>query len=331
MWDATRGRGAINVSSDVLDPVWFVDHHGHVSTSWSKDQLKKVPGLVRIKRLISRKYDEYSIRLDEYKHRHEIRTITQFPAFAPNSTGAFKDRMDLTVTAANQTFPFMVQFIESMKGAAFPDPIPVDTFPNSDKARLAATQLEVLFNKYGSDKSTSHNYHHLYGVVLSDPKSVLSLLEIGLGTTNLDVVSNMGVAGNTGASLRAFREFLPHARIFGADVDKRILFEEQNIKTFYVDQTKVESFDALAAAIDCKLDVIIDDGLHSPNANIATLTFALRNLTKGGWFIVEDIRADALPVWRVVSTLLPDDCASWIIAAREGFLFVVKRNADSRA
>jgi hypothetical protein len=54
-------------------------------------------------------------------------------------------------------------------------------------------------------------------------------------------------------------------------------------------------------------------------------------LTKGGWFIVEDIRADALPVWRVVSTLLPDDCASWIIAAREGFLFVVKRNADSRA
>jgi hypothetical protein len=57
----------------------------------------------------------------------------------------------------------------------------------------------------------------------------------------------------------------------------------------------------------------------------------LRNLRSGGWFIVEDIRGDALPVWRVVSTLLPADCASWIIAAREGFLFVLKRNADSRS
>ena len=78
--------------------------------------------------------------------------------------------MDLTVAAANQTFPFMAQLIESIKGVAFPNPIPVDTFPDSDKARVAATQLELLFNKYGSDKSTSHNYHHLYGVVLSESK-----------------------------------------------------------------------------------------------------------------------------------------------------------------
>ena len=142
----------------------------------------------------------------------------------------------------------------------------------------------------------------------------------------------MGVAGNTGASLRAFREFLPHARIFGADVDREIsCSKNRTSRPFTLDQTKMESFDALATAIDCKPDVIIDDGLHSPNANIATLIFALRNLSKGGWFIVEDIRGDALPVWRVVSTLLPDDCRSWTIAAREGFLFVLKRNADSRS
>jgi len=55
----------------------------------------------------------------------------------------------------------------------------------------------------------------------------------------------------------------------------------------------MESFDALATAIDCQLDVIIDDGLHCPNANIASFIFALRNLRSGGWFIVEDIRGNA--------------------------------------
>jgi len=293
-----------------------------------KRRLKKVPGLIRLKRLMSRKFDEISTRIDEHKHRHEISTIKQFPIFAANSTGSFEDLMQLTVTAANQTFPFIVQFIESTTSVLFSEPAPIETFSNSDKARSAATKLELLFNRYGSDKSTSHNYHHLYGLILSNPKSIGSLLEIGLGTNNVDVASNMGIGGKPGASLRAFRDFLPGVKIFGADVDRRILFEEQNIKTFFVDQTKPESFDALARAIDCKLDVIIDDGLHSPNANIASLAFACKNLSKGGWFVVEDISVNALPVWQVVSRLLPSNYLSWIIAAKEGILFVLRRNQD---
>lgn len=293
-----------------------------------KRQLKKVPGLARLRRLVSRKFDEISKRIDEYKHRDEISTIRRFPMFVPNSTASYEDLMHLTVASAHQTFPFMVQLIECTRGASFCEPASIEDFPNSDKARSTATaiKLEQLFNKYGSDKSTSHNYHHLYGMILSDPDKIGSLLEIGLGTNNIDVASNMGSGGKPGASLRAFREFLPDAKIFGADVDRRILFEEHNIKTFFVDQTKPESFDALARAIDRKLDVIIDDGLHSPNANIASLTFACKNLSKGGWFVVEDIGADALPVWRVVSTLLPSEYRSWIIAAKEGMLFVLKRD-----
>jgi hypothetical protein len=288
-------------------------------------QLKKVPGLVRLKRLVSSKFNDISTLIDERRHRHEIDTIMQFPLFAPNSTGSFKDRMDLTVAAANQTFPSIVQLIESTTGVLFADPQPIETFSNSDKAHSTAKKLESLFKKYGSDKSTFHNYHHLYGVILSDPKSIVSLLEIGLGTNNVDVVSNMGISGKPGASLRAFREFLPDAQIYGADVDRRILFEEDHIKTFFVDQTKPESFDALARAVDSKLDVIIDDGLHSPNANIASLVFACSNLRRGGWFVVEDISVVALPVWRVISALLPSDYLSWIVAAEGGILFVLRK------
>jgi hypothetical protein len=103
----------------------------------------------------------------------------------------------------------------------------------------------------------------------------LRLLEIGLGTNNPDVVSTMGASGKPGASLRAFRDFLPNARVFGADIDGRILFEEERILTYYVDQTRSISFDELADKLGNEgFDLVIDDGLHSPNANIATMIFA---------------------------------------------------------
>jgi hypothetical protein len=66
---------------------------------------------------------------------------------------------------------------------------------------------------------------------------LVHLLEIGLGTNNTDVVSNMGSEGVPDASLRAFRDYLPNARIYGAGIDKRILFEESRIKTYFADQT----------------------------------------------------------------------------------------------
>jgi hypothetical protein len=155
---------------------------------------------------------------------------------------------------------------------------------------------------------------------------VTDLIEIGIGTSNRDVVSNMGPEGRPGASLRAFREFLPQARIYGADVDRRSLFKEERIRTFFVDQTEPESFGDLSAALTHEADLIIDDGLHSPNANIATLAFGLGKLKIGGWLVVEDITPHALPVWRVVSALLPDKYESHIVAARAALLFSVQRH-----
>jgi hypothetical protein len=156
------------------------------------------------------------------------------------------------------------------------------------------------------------------------------MLEVGLGTNNEDIVSNMGKGGKPGASLHAFREFAPSARIYGADVDRRILFEDTNIRTFYVDQTDPGSFEALAANIDEKFDLIIDDGLHSPNANIATLLFGLKNLKLGGCIVVEDIAPAALPVWQVVSALLPAGYTSRLIQAGEALVFVVELRDESR-
>ncbi|MDB9839765.1 hypothetical protein OAC57_05685 [Planktomarina temperata] len=64
------------------------------------------------------------------------------------------------------------------------------------------------------------------------------IFEIGLGTNNVDIVSAMGTEGKPGASPRAFRDFWPEAQLIGADFDARILFSEDRIETYFVDQTK---------------------------------------------------------------------------------------------
>jgi hypothetical protein len=77
------------------------------------------------------------------------------------------------------------------------------------------------------------------------------------------------------------------------------------------------------------LDLIIDDGLHSPDANIATLLFGLSRVRSGGWVVVEDIAIEAQPIWEVVAALLPANYRSHLLATQEyqvkALAFAVKR------
>ena len=188
-------------------------------------------------------------------------------------------------------------------------------------------QLASLFDQYGSDKSNHHNYHLLYAGLLGPKRSSqLRILEIGLGTNDPDILSNMGPGGKPGASLRAFRDFCPNAELFGADIDHRILFEEDRIHTYYVDQTQTDSLDLLSSKLsDRPFDLIIDDGLHSPNANIATMILALRSLRSQGVFIVEDIPLRSIPIWQVVAALLPQAYHPTIVQAKNACLFMIQK------
>jgi SAM-dependent methyltransferase len=255
----------------------------------------------------------------------DSRVVESFPVFAPMSAGSYRDLASLTVQAADQTFPFMLELLAST-GAKVEGPVPITFFLDTEAKKSAALALKDLFDYYGSDKASFHDYHLLYGAVLAS-RDAANVLEIGLGTNNKKVVSNMGMAGKPGASLRAFRDFLPGAQIYGADIDQAVLFEEDRIATFFVDQTDLASFKALGESVPREFDLIIDDGLHSPNANLATLIFGLERLKPGGFLIVEDIRPDALAVWQVIANLLPDRYSSWVVAARGALLFVVQRLA----
>ena len=119
-------------------------------------------------------------------------------------------------------------------------------------------------------------------------------MEIGLGTNNINVMSNMSEFGKPGASLRAFRDYLPESKIIGLDIDKTILFSEERIETMFYDQHDPENFLKLNSNLFGKIDIIIDDGLHSIIANLNSIKLAKKLLKPKGYLIIEDIGLDSI-------------------------------------
>jgi cephalosporin hydroxylase len=259
-------------------------------------------------------------------HPSHSRIIDSFPMFSPASAGSAHDLATVAIQAAEQVFPLLLS-IASLNDKATSAAVPITCFADDASKRLAAAKLKELYNYYGSDKAAVHDYHLLYGSLLSEPATVTALLEIGLGTNNPRLLSNMGKRGRPGGSLRAFRDFLPTAQIYGADIDRQTLFEEDRITTFFVDQTDPSSLTALASLTGDQFDLIIDDGLHSPNANLAVLDFGLRKLKIGGWLVVEDIRSEALPIWQLTAAIIPQQFGARLVTARKAALFAVQRLA----
>jgi len=121
------------------------------------------------------------------------------------------------------------------------------------------------------------------------------VFECGLGTNNPNLQSNMTVNGIPGASLRVWRDYFKNAQIYGADIDKDILFQEDRIKTYYVDQLNTRSIEIMWKEIGIQnFDIIIDDGLHTTDANINLFVNSFNKLKKNGIYIIEDVHILAL-------------------------------------
>tara|TARA_Y100000992_G_C21229963_1_gene474966 strand:- start:347 stop:1054 length:708 start_codon:yes stop_codon:yes gene_type:complete len=155
-------------------------------------------------------------------------------------------------------------------------------------------ELTNLMNFYGSDKggkNNDHNYASYYSEIFSHNKNeIKNFLEIGLGTNDQNFVSNMGPKGVPLASLRAWRDYFINANIYGADIDKNILENDERIETYYVDQRDPVTIDELFKNLEeIKFDVILDDGLHQYDANICFFENSINHLKSNGVYIIEDI------------------------------------------
>jgi hypothetical protein len=164
--------------------------------------------------------------------------------------------------------------------------------------------LTKLCEIYKSDKGsinhkkniwgwTAHTYSNYYYFLFNHFKDDVKLVfECGLGTNNPDLRGNMTVNGIPGASLRVWRDYFKNAQIYGADIDKDILFQENRIKTFYVDQLNTPSIKTMWKEIGIQnFDIIIDDGLHTTDANIKLFINSFNKLKKNGIYIIEDVHS----------------------------------------
>ena len=183
-------------------------------------------------------------------------------------------------------------------------------------------KLKNLFNQYGSDKVRS-SLVYIYLEIFSNFK-INSLFEIGLGTNNIKVRSNMGLDGKPGASLRAFRDYLG-IKIYGADVDKKILFEEKNIETYFIDQLETKTIKNIKKLIP-KLDLIIDDGLHQPDANLSVILDLLDHLNPNGILVIEDIEPNFFHIFVIIEKIYnnSDNYKSSLIKMSKGYCLLIQ-------
>jgi hypothetical protein len=160
------------------------------------------------------------------------------------------------------------------------------------------TPLCEIMGKHGSDKGSIditnswHNYTPFYYSIFKELREKkLRVFELGLGTNNVDIPSNMGINGIPGASLYGWCEFFPNSDIFGADIDTEILFNTDKIKTFYCDQTNPDIINKMwdNPILQDNFDIIIEDGLHTFDANVCFFDNSIHKLKSNGYYIIEDI------------------------------------------
>lgn len=175
----------------------------------------------------------------------------------------------------------------------------INRWKQGDIEKYEDTELCILLKQYGSDKKdhvklNGHNYSNLYFELFNSLRNLkLNIFELGMGTNNPNIPSTMGINGMPAASLFAWEHFFINSNIFGADIDKDILFNKGRIKTFYCDQTDEDCVNKLWIEINQKMHIIIEDGLHEYEANICFLENSLPYLASTGIYLAEDLPSNA--------------------------------------
>ena len=173
---------------------------------------------------------------------------------------------------------------------------------------MISTPLCKIMGDNRSDKghedidTSWHNYTLLYYKMFEHLREKpLRIFEMGLGTNNINIPSNMGIHGRPGASLYGWAEFFPNAMVFGADIDKDVLFQTERIKTYYCDQTDSSTIQEMWSQPDLTepFDIIIDDGLHTFDAGTCLFENSIHKLKNSGIYVIEDIGKNTFYQWEL--------------------------------
>lgn len=182
------------------------------------------------------------------------------------------------------------------------------------------TELCQIMNEERSDKGNGwHNYTVLYHFLFQEMRNKpIKLFEMGLGSNNVNIPSNMGLNGRPGASLYGWdRYFLhPESLCWGADIDSSININKHKIRTFYSDQLNADVMQNMwmsAPLANHHFDIIIDDGLHTFQANKNMFENSIYKVNTGGIYIIEDINKNEYGMFSDYVTSLEAILSGWTI------------------
>ena len=142
--------------------------------------------------------------------------------------------------------------------------------------------LKELFNKYGCDKAKKHHYHTVYQPEFEPLQNKsINILEVGVFK---------------GESVAAWLDFFPNATVYGLDIFGRVqagdvpILQHPRVKWLKGDSTHPSVSGAIQKAWpDVQFDIIIDDGLHRPEANALTFINLFPFIKSTGSYYVEDV------------------------------------------
>jgi hypothetical protein len=167
------------------------------------------------------------------------------------------------------------------------------------------TELCELFEKYGADKCPlyRHSYSTGYNNLLKDYRDTYkNVLEIGIGTTQLmQRYMKNDKRYEPGASLRAWRDYFTLANVYGLDIERNVLFEEDRIHCFYTDQSDASQLHQTMTDIrvfadndSLLFDMILDDGSHIYEHMLLSMQTLDKYVTPGGYYIIEDVQSQQI-------------------------------------
>ena len=131
----------------------------------------------------------------------------------------------------------------------------------------------------------------------------------------------------TGASLRMWRDLFPNAQVYGADIRKDCMFEDERIKTYLCNEKKKEDIVELVKKVGSDIDIFIDDGSHDLNNQLFLAHTILPLLKDDVVYIIEDVGMTRT-LGKKIEKTGSYSCTSPYLAGRNnwyGKLLVVKK------
>ena len=140
--------------------------------------------------------------------------------------------------------------------------------------------LEDLAVRFGTDKGMDeHGYVSLYAMLFDSMRAVARN------------VTEIGVA--SGVSLQVWNDYFPQAHIWGIDIKligKAIARARPLERVHLLAGSQLDSkFTTTHRLANMSMDIVIDDGLHRFEENMATMATFFDLVRPGGYYIVEDV------------------------------------------